>query len=260
MTIIGNPLIIGISSGGGSVDYEEVISETTIAAIDFDDWGVVWGYEGDPVTEPIEIGATYKVIYNNEEYMMTGIEIDGSPALGDPNYTFVNYSFIVSTDNMGSYYVWSLLLPEQPRSYQTIQVDKVIQHPSGTEMIPTAGDYPVVENAGLGRIANTSLTTTNISITIPVSGTYRLKWVAFRSSTSTSGTNATQLYRTRNNTETAIGSEITTWTNSYYQSNTLDIECNKDDIITVYARSRATTSYVCAGALSACIAQKLWVN
>lgn len=128
----------------------------------------------------------------------------------------------------------------------------------GAVLTPTAGDYPVVENAGIGRIAATSLTTTGISITIPVAGTYRLKWVAFRSSTS--GTNSSRLYRKRSNTTSAIGTEITTWTNSYYQANTLDIACNAGDEIIVYARSRGTSYYVCAGALSACVAQKLWTN
>lgn len=128
----------------------------------------------------------------------------------------------------------------------------------GAVLNPTAGDYPVVENAGIGRIASTSLVTTGISIEIPVTGTYRLKWSAFRSSTS--GTNSTRLYRKRNNTTSAIGTEITTWTNSYYQANTLDIACNAGDEIIVYARSRGTSYYVCAGNLSACVAQKLWTN
>lgn len=129
---------------------------------------------------------------------------------------------------------------------------------SGAVLDPTAGDYPVVENAGIGRIAATSLTTTGISITIPVTGTYRLKWSAFRSSTS--GTNSSRLYRRRNGTTSAIGTEITSWTNTYYQANTLDIACNAGDEIIVYARSRGTNYYVCAGNLSACVAQKLWTN
>ena len=130
--------------------------------------------------------------------------------------------------------------------------------PQGATLNPTAGDYPVVENANVARIASTSLTTTGISITIPVTGTYRLKWTAFRSSTS--GTNSSQLYRRRNGSTQAIGSAVTSWTNSYYQNNTLDIACNAGDEIIVYARSRGTSYYVVAGNLSACVAQKLWTN
>ena len=137
-------------------------------------------------------------------------------------------------------------------------IDDISTGGGGAILTPTAGDYPVIENAGIGRISATSLTTTGISITIPVAGTYRLKWSAFRSSTS--GTNSSRLYRTRSGSTSAIGTEVTAWTNSYYQANTLDIECNAGDVIIVYARSRGTTYYVCAGNLSACVAQKLWTN
>lgn len=122
-----------------------------------------------------------------------------------------------------------------------------------TPETPTAGDYPVVENASLGRISETSLTSTGISITIPVTGTYRLKWSAFRSSTG--GTNSTRLYRRRNGQTSAIGTEITSWTNSYYINGSLDVQLNAGDEILVYARSRGSNYYVCAGNLSACVAQ-----
>ena len=128
----------------------------------------------------------------------------------------------------------------------------------GITLVPTAGDKPVLENDGIARIAATALTTTDIAITIPVAGTYRLKWTAFRSSTS--GTNSTRLYRTRNGTTSAIGTEITTWTDNYFQSNQLDIDCNAGDVITVYARSRGINYYVCAGNLSACVNQNPWNN
>lgn len=128
----------------------------------------------------------------------------------------------------------------------------------GSTLVPTAGDYPVVENANMAVIRETALTDTGISITIPVTGTYRLKWSAARNGTS--GTNSTQLYRTRNGSTSAIGTEITNWTSYYIQNNSLDIACNEGDVITVYARSRSTGNFVAAGNLSACVAQKLWTN
>lgn len=128
----------------------------------------------------------------------------------------------------------------------------------GSTLNPTAGDYPVVENADIGRVNTTSLSSTGISITIPVTGTYRLKWSAFR--TSTSGTSSSRLYRKRGNTTSAIGTENTSWTNSYYQNNTLDIACNAGDEIIVYTRARSTSYYCMGGNLSACVAQKLWTN
>ena len=128
----------------------------------------------------------------------------------------------------------------------------------GTVLVPTAGDYPVVENADLGG-AGSSLTSTGISVTIPVSGTYRFKWCAFRRSTGTSYTWSSRLYRTRNNVTEAIGTENSTWTSTYRQVNSQDIAVEAGDVITVYAAGRSA-SYTWAGMLSACVAQKLWTN
>lgn len=128
----------------------------------------------------------------------------------------------------------------------------------GATLTPTAGDYPVVGNGGIGGGGN-ALTSTGISITIPVAGTYRLKWCAFRRSNTSGYTWSSQLYRTRNNQTTAIGTAVTTWTSTYYQANTLDIACNAGDVITVYVAGRSN-QYSWGGMLTACVAQKLWTN
>lgn len=129
---------------------------------------------------------------------------------------------------------------------------------SGATLTPTAGDYPVVGNGGLGG-GGSNLTSTGISVTIPVTGTYRLKWCAFRRNNSTSYTWSSRLYRTRDNSTSAIGTENTTWTSTYIQTNSLDIACNAGDVITVYVRGRSN-SYSWGGMLTACVAQKLWTN
>lgn len=129
---------------------------------------------------------------------------------------------------------------------------------SGATLVPTAGDYPVVSNGGLGGGGN-NLTSTGISVTIPVAGTYRLKWCAFRRNNSTSYSWGSQLYRTRSGSTSAIGTENTTWTSTYIQSNSLDIACNAGDVITVYVRGRSNT-YSWGGYLMACVAQKMWTN
>ena len=128
----------------------------------------------------------------------------------------------------------------------------------GATLTPTAGDYPVVANGGLGG-GGSNLASTGISVTIPVSGTYRLKWCAFRRSNSTSYSWSSQLYRKRGNTTSAIGTEVTTWTSTYIQSNYLDIACEKNDIIYVYVRGRSS-SYSWGGYLMACVNQKMWTN
>lgn len=128
----------------------------------------------------------------------------------------------------------------------------------GATLTPTAGDYPVVANGGLGG-GGSALTSTGVSVTIPVSGTYRLKWCAFRRNNSTSYTWGSQLYRKRGNTTSAIGTENQTWTSTYIQSNSLDIACEAGDIIYVYVRGRSST-YSWGGYLMACVAQKMWTN
>lgn len=128
----------------------------------------------------------------------------------------------------------------------------------GATLVPTAGDYPVVGNSGLGGGGN-SLTSTGISITIPVTGTYRLKWCAFRRSNTSGYTWSSRLYRRRGNTTEAIGTENSTWTSTYYQTNSQDIACEAGDIIYVYVAGRSN-SYSWGGMLTACVAQKLWSN
>ena len=128
----------------------------------------------------------------------------------------------------------------------------------GAVLVPTAGDYPVVGNGGLGG-GGSNLTSTGISVTIPVSGTYRFKWCAFRRNNSTSYSWSSRLYRTRNGSTTAIGTENSTWKSTYIQTNSQDIACNAGDVITVYVRGRSN-SYSWGGMLTACVAQKLWTN
>jgi len=141
--------------------------------------------------------------------------------------------------------------------YSTL-IDSIQTGGSGATLTPTAGDYPVVSNGGLGGGGN-NLTSTGISVTIPVSGTYRFKWCAFRRNNSTTYTWGSQLYRTRNNSTSAIGSENTSWTSTYIQSNSQDIACNAGDVITVYVRGRSS-SYSWGGYLMACVNQKMWTN
>ena len=129
---------------------------------------------------------------------------------------------------------------------------------SGATLTPLAGDYPVVGNGGLGGGGN-SLTSTGISVTIPVTGTYRFKWAAFRRANSSGYTWASRLYRTRNNTTEAIGTQNSTWTSTYYQVNSQDIACNAGDVITVYVAGRSN-SYSWGGMLTACVNQKMWTN
>lgn len=137
-------------------------------------------------------------------------------------------------------------------------IDSIQTGGGGATLTPTAGDYPVVGNGGLGG-GGSNLTSTGISVTIPVTGTYRFKWCAFRRNNSTSYSWSSRLYRTRSGQTTAIGTENSNWTSTYIQQNSQDIACNAGDVITVYVRGRSAT-YSWGGMLTACVAQKLWTN
>ena len=96
------------------------------------------------------------------------------------------------------------------------------------------------------RISGTTYTDTGATITVSVAGTYDIYWSAFRSSTS-SGTNGTQLYKNEN----TQGSAFTTWSNSYAQTPKLTgVTLAKDDVLTVYARASSNSRYVCVGNLT----------
>lgn len=137
-------------------------------------------------------------------------------------------------------------------------IGQIEQGGGGATLTPTAGDYPVLGDGNLGG-GGSNLASTGVSVTIPVSGTYRFKWCAFRRNNSTSYTWSSRLYRTRSGTTTAIGTENSTWTSTYIQENSQDIAVQAGDVITVYVRGRSS-SYSWGGYLTACVAQKLWTN
>ena len=137
-------------------------------------------------------------------------------------------------------------------------IDAIQTGGGGSTLTPTAGDYPVVGDGNLGG-GGSALTSTGVSVTIPVTGTYRFKWCAFRRNNSTSYSWSSRLYRTRSGHTTAIGTENSTWTSTYIQTNSQDIACNAGDVITVYVRGRSN-SYSWGGMLTACVSQKLWTN
>lgn len=96
------------------------------------------------------------------------------------------------------------------------------------------------------RISGTTYVDTGAYLKVAVAGTYDIYWSAFRSSTS-SGTNGTQLYK---NSDTQ-GSAQTSWSNSYVQTPKLTgVSLAKNDELYVYARASSSSRYVCVGNLT----------
>lgn len=133
---------------------------------------------------------------------------------------------------------------------------------SGSESITENGTYDVTTKAsvevnvsggggkafqyyhGGDRVASTSYTATDVTLTVEKSGTYNITWSGFRSSTS--GTNGSQLYVNGS----SRGSAQTTFTDSYWQTPQLTNQSlNAGDVLVVRARSRSTSYYMCVANL-----------
>lgn len=95
------------------------------------------------------------------------------------------------------------------------------------------------------RITSTSYSKACGDITVSKAGTYDIYWTAYR--TSSSGTWGTQLYKNG----TAQGTAQTSFVNSYYQAIHLtDVTLAKNDVISVYGRSRGSNYYLYVGQLT----------
>lgn len=93
---------------------------------------------------------------------------------------------------------------------------------------------------------STTLSATNVSLTIAEAGTYRISWMGFRNNSQ--ATFGTQLYKN----DTAYGTEITTFTRTYgVRVSIAGVQLAKNDVITVYARSRSSSYYMYVGQLMA---------
>lgn len=97
---------------------------------------------------------------------------------------------------------------------------------------------------GMDYVTATSYTATDVSLTVAVTGTYKISWMGFRNTTS--GTSGSQLYI--NNS--AYGSATTTFTSSYGQEVILSgVSLTAGQVVTVRARARSTSYRMYVGNL-----------
>ena len=110
--------------------------------------------------------------------------------------------------------------------------------------VPTGSSKNIQVYSGYDEVATNAYTATDVSLTVAKTGTYKVSWMGYRNSTS--GTSGSQLYIGG----TAYGSANTTFTRSYGQSVVLNsVSLTKDQVITVYARSRNSSYYIGVGNL-----------
>lgn len=92
---------------------------------------------------------------------------------------------------------------------------------------------------GTTRTTKSAMTAIGAEMTVSKTGTYDVYWSAFRSSTSTSYTYATQLYIDGS----AHGSENSTWSNHIQDNHLTGVSLTANQKIRVYGRESRNSSY-----------------
>ena len=92
---------------------------------------------------------------------------------------------------------------------------------------------------GTTRTTKSTLTAIGAEMTVTKTGTYDIYWSAFRSSTSTSYTYATQLFINGS----AYGSENSTWSNHVQDTHLSNVSLTAGQKIRVYGRNSRGSSY-----------------
>lgn len=124
--------------------------------------------------------------------------------------------------------------------------DGEIGYGTVTVSIPIPAGKAAQASDSMGRVNTTALSSTSVAITVEKTGTYTVRWYAYR--TSTSGTSGTRLYIG----STAYETENTTFSvNNNGQTNNLTgVSLTAGQTITVYARARSTSYYTFVMGLS----------
>lgn len=130
-------------------------------------------------------------------------------------------------------------------NYATASVNVASSGGGGSSGLPDvieAGDTPIIAAYGVKSISSSNVTNTNISLTIPKAGTWRIKWAAGHDSTTSKA--KSRIYV--NNV--AVGTEI-----SGNGTQSLDYTFSAGDVVTLYIGGGSWTTYALGGGLTACI-------
>lgn len=136
----------------------------------------------------------------------------------------------------------------------TLHDDELYIQPSGSETKTANGTYDVTNlaslvvnvsssskniqvNSGSNSVHYNGYTSTGHSLTVAKTGTYKVSWTAWRSSST--GTMGTNLYR-----NSTAGTNQQTWTNTYGQHIVLENQSyTQGDVLTLYATSGNASRY-----------------
>lgn len=107
----------------------------------------------------------------------------------------------------------------------------------------SAGGKDIQVYSGMDYKSTTSLSATAVTATAKATGTYKVSWMGFRSASQ--NTFSSRAYVNGS----AVGTDQTTFTRTYGQYCEETLSLNAGDVVTIYARSRNTSSYMYVGNL-----------
>jgi len=193
-----------------------------------------------------------------------GLEMDSSAhAATHWSYTYNNGSLTINSQstNVGGYfhqpgYYQLTYVTGRSSSSEQIEVESITITNNGTYTAPAGKAYsPVIVSVssggmniqayhGMAYARATTMTATDVTLTVNTTGTYKISWMGFRNTTS--GTSGSQLYING----TAYGNSNTTFTSNYGQSIVLTgVSLSKNDVLVVRAQARSTSYYMYVGNL-----------
>lgn len=125
---------------------------------------------------------------------------------------------------------------------------------SGVSILGVTGSLAerknVQVNNSMTRSAASSLTNSNISVTVDVAGTYNIYWMSYYAYTSTATNSQTRLYKNTSAIGRTVGAPIysnSTATNLVHSLTNQTLAAG--DTISIYVRSASTSRYVYTGML-----------
>lgn len=200
-------------------------------------------------------GTTVISIDNGDGTQSMRITDNGSAITLKAKSITANGTYLPASDNADGYNSVTVNVPSPTINLQnkTVTENGTVNADSGydglgtvTVNVSSGGGKSFVAADNMIRRNTSSLSASGLTVTCPKTGTYTIRWFAYRSSTS--GTNSTRVYVGGS----AVGTENQTWdVNSNGQKNKLTgISMTQGQTVEVYARARSSSYYVWVMGLS----------
>ncbi len=251
MSIIGNAILLGGGGGGGSVVVwdEPDAAGGVIRHIEADSaYGLEDG-SGTPSTSQQEISPTSGKYFRKFTIGAMPAGTAGTPSASKGTVSNHSVTVTPSVTNTAGYISGGT----KNGTAVTVSASELV---SGSETKTQNGTYDVTNLASLvvnvsggggknvqyvmgsASVHTNGYTSTDMTLTVAKTGTYKVSWAGWRSSSQ--GAMGTNLYKNGN-----AGTNQTTFTNTYGQQIVLENQSlNAGDVLTLYATANSTSRYM----------------